>query len=374
MTFGQKIKKLRGKANYTQAQLGELLSVSTQAVSRWETDVAMPDISLLAPLANLFNVTTDYLLDVDIEKKTERIDAIIRKANEEMCRHQNDRWNNAVQVLQEGLRLYPDSWDLKNMLATFLPYCLGNEEEKKRYREEANKIWEDIVANCPNKPFQYQAIHQISRWAGALDNHERALELARTLPLLHQSRDFLELDNLQGDAQIRRRKEVMYNLYIHLVDLLYGYAGMSHTQEEVGALYEKARTIREVLYENDDFIKSGILGDSTVEWAGHFARVGDLDMAFRLLNEDMDRILDITDRKLHRFSILSPPHLTEQVEAADIAARKDDLQFRVEDNLDYLDKYFPEDLQMDERYGALKERYRQYIGPETEAENESDPR
>ena len=67
MTFGQKIKKLRKEADYTQEQLGEMLSVSTQAVSRWETDAAMPDISLLAPIANLFNVTTDYLLDVDIK-------------------------------------------------------------------------------------------------------------------------------------------------------------------------------------------------------------------------------------------------------------------------------------------------------------------
>ncbi len=369
MTFGQKIKELRGKANYTQAQLGELLSVSTQAVSRWETDVAMPDISLLAPLANLFNVTTDYLLDVDIEKKNERIDAIIRKANEEMCRLQNDRWDNTVKVLREGLRLYPDSWDLKSMLVAFLPLCHGNEEEKKGYCEEATRICEDIVANCPDKQSQYQAIYQISLLAGRLDNHERALELARTMPHLHQSRDLLQLDNLKGDAQIRHRKDVLHNLYILLVNLLYGYAHTFHTQEEVGILYEKVRTIREALYEKDDFIKSGILGDDTVEWAEQFARVGDLDTAFRLLNEDMDRIMEITDRKLTRFSLLSPPHLTQQVADADIAARKDDLRFRVEDNLSYLDKYFSEDFKVDERYLTLKERYRQYIGMENETKN-----
>ena len=60
MTFGQTIKSLRREANMTQESLAELLSISPQAVSRWETDVAMPDISLLPPLANLFNVTTDF--------------------------------------------------------------------------------------------------------------------------------------------------------------------------------------------------------------------------------------------------------------------------------------------------------------------------
>ena len=69
MTFGQKIKSLRREAKMTQENLAELLSISPQAISRWETDVAMPDISLLPPLANLFNVTTDYLLGMETYQK-----------------------------------------------------------------------------------------------------------------------------------------------------------------------------------------------------------------------------------------------------------------------------------------------------------------
>ena len=81
MTFGQIIKKLRRDADMTQERLAEVLSVSAQAVSRWETDTGMPDVSLLPPLANLFGVTTDYLLGVDITKKGENIAAIREKAN-----------------------------------------------------------------------------------------------------------------------------------------------------------------------------------------------------------------------------------------------------------------------------------------------------
>lgn len=57
MKFSQIIKKLRLDADMTQERLAEFLSISSQAVSRWETGVAMPDISLLPPLANLFHVT-----------------------------------------------------------------------------------------------------------------------------------------------------------------------------------------------------------------------------------------------------------------------------------------------------------------------------
>ena len=72
MSFGQTIKSLRREANMTQENLAELLSISPQAISRWETDVAMPDISLLPPLANIINVTTDYLLGMETYQKDMR--------------------------------------------------------------------------------------------------------------------------------------------------------------------------------------------------------------------------------------------------------------------------------------------------------------
>ena len=50
MTFGEKLQSLRQRAGMSQDALAEQLHVSRQAVSRWETDAAMPDISLLPPL------------------------------------------------------------------------------------------------------------------------------------------------------------------------------------------------------------------------------------------------------------------------------------------------------------------------------------
>jgi len=72
MTFGENLKELRRKSGITQEKLAELMSVSPQAVSRWETDLSKPDISLLPPLANLFSVTTDYLLGMEDYQKNMR--------------------------------------------------------------------------------------------------------------------------------------------------------------------------------------------------------------------------------------------------------------------------------------------------------------
>ena len=65
MSFGKVLRELRKEANMTQEQLAQRLAISPQAVSRWETDFAMPDISLIVPIADIFEVSTDVLLGHD---------------------------------------------------------------------------------------------------------------------------------------------------------------------------------------------------------------------------------------------------------------------------------------------------------------------
>ena len=62
MTFGEKLQALRQKAGMSQDALAEKLNVSRQAVSRWERDETMPETEKVILLADLFGVTTDYLL------------------------------------------------------------------------------------------------------------------------------------------------------------------------------------------------------------------------------------------------------------------------------------------------------------------------
>lgn len=54
MELGKRIRQLRFRAGLTQEQLAEKLGVGAQAVSKWENAVAMPDISLLPLLAEIF--------------------------------------------------------------------------------------------------------------------------------------------------------------------------------------------------------------------------------------------------------------------------------------------------------------------------------
>jgi transcriptional regulator with XRE-family HTH domain len=62
-TFGDRLKELREEKGLTQGALGEMLNVKDTSISNWENGRRFPDKETLVKMANIFNVTTDYLLN-----------------------------------------------------------------------------------------------------------------------------------------------------------------------------------------------------------------------------------------------------------------------------------------------------------------------
>ena len=60
--LSERIHELRMRQGYTQVSLAKKLGVSKQAVSNWENGNIQPSIDMLIRIADLFSVTTDYLL------------------------------------------------------------------------------------------------------------------------------------------------------------------------------------------------------------------------------------------------------------------------------------------------------------------------
>ena len=67
MILADKIIDLRKKNGWSQEELAEMLGVSRQAVSKWESGQAIPDMNRILKLSSVFGVTTDYLLKDEIE-------------------------------------------------------------------------------------------------------------------------------------------------------------------------------------------------------------------------------------------------------------------------------------------------------------------
>ena len=74
MELGKRIKQLRFKAGLTQGQLAEKLGIGAQSVSKWENALAMPDITALPLLAEIFGISIDDLFDLTVEQRLNRIE------------------------------------------------------------------------------------------------------------------------------------------------------------------------------------------------------------------------------------------------------------------------------------------------------------
>lgn len=65
MKTGEKIAKARKDMNLTQDQLAELLEVTRQTISKWESELAFPETAKVSKLAEVLKVSCDYLLRDD---------------------------------------------------------------------------------------------------------------------------------------------------------------------------------------------------------------------------------------------------------------------------------------------------------------------
>ena len=62
MTVGEKIYALRTQAGYSQEEFSELIGVSRQSVSKWETSAVMPDTEYVVKICKILSISTDTLL------------------------------------------------------------------------------------------------------------------------------------------------------------------------------------------------------------------------------------------------------------------------------------------------------------------------
>lgn len=178
MTFGQIIKKLRRDSGMTQEHLAELLSISPQAISRWETDVAMPDISLLPPLANLFNVTTDYLLSMDTYQKDLR-KAEFDKAFHEYRKHDDKEKN--YEIALRAVSEYPGNLEYVEWLAS-TEYYVGvsttDNSEYTRLMESSMKHYKLVLENSTDDKLSDKALYGIVLALHMLGKNDEAKKYA----------------------------------------------------------------------------------------------------------------------------------------------------------------------------------------------------
>jgi len=113
--LGEKIKALRKQKNISQEVLAQVLGVTFQAVSKWETGAALPDVALIPAIAGFFEVSTDELFDFNLLEQERKVQELCWQAAEY-------RWSDPARsetMLREALKQYPgNDIILNNLLYT----------------------------------------------------------------------------------------------------------------------------------------------------------------------------------------------------------------------------------------------------------------
>lgn len=104
MTFAEKLKFIRKRAGMSQEQLAEKLSVSRQAVTKWETDAGIPDIENMMAISALFDISIDELLsgEKEIKKQTEYLFESVTEYDVDEMKRYDMKLGGAKQLILSG--------------------------------------------------------------------------------------------------------------------------------------------------------------------------------------------------------------------------------------------------------------------------------
>lgn len=197
MNIGLNIKNLRLAKGMTQEELAEYTGVSSRAVSRWENGITYPDISLLPILANIFEVTVDELLDVDVYKKEHDIKSILEE--NQKYKHTGEV-EKSIELLRKSLNKYPNSFEImKQLKNALLMYYCAKDVERGYLLDEIIELCEKILNKCNDNKIRESATRDLVFVYPRVGEREKAKKLAEEQPSIYMCKEHLLEDVLEGE-------------------------------------------------------------------------------------------------------------------------------------------------------------------------------
>ena len=252
MNLGKNIKKLRTQKNMTQEDLADLLNTTAKSVSRWESEVTYPDITMLPLIANIFEVTVDELLDVEKVKQDEYLEELKKKAFEYQ---KNNDHENELKLWQEAYKKLPNNEHIKINLISIMN-TINIVTNTKTYASEIIKLSRSILDRSTNNVIRILATKELVDLYSYTDNIEMADFYAKMLPSdLSLTFNVMRTRYLKEDDLL---KEIQKNI-VELIDeivresefVIYGNR-MNLSNEYKKEYLERLVKIKELVYVKDD--------------------------------------------------------------------------------------------------------------------------
>lgn len=209
MQFGNKIRTLRKEKGLSQEALANQLHISFQAISKWENDLSLPDITLLPHIATIFGVSIDALFEQnEIESEKIKINEIIRHA---FSYRESDPLISR-KILLEGLNHYPANQDLLNNLLYVTDYT--------NYPDETISIALPLAEKTNDLAIKLDALRFLAyayKAKGDLIHAEKALE---QIPELYFTRLTEEAYLFDGKKKLCAAEKQKWISFDHLLQMM----------------------------------------------------------------------------------------------------------------------------------------------------------
>ena len=264
MTIGQMIKLYRKEKNFTQGQLAELIGVSTQAISKWETDAGMPDISQIVPLAKVLEISTDKLLghtDEDYERELKTVRSYLGGIN-----LINDV-EKAAKLYDISLRFFNKYPDVPDVALCCLECYIELFSRKKH--DIQHKIFLEECERYSNSIFRYEnnpdnvckTYYLIARAYDLCGETIKAEGFMQNLPYIYGDREYWEAEMAYADGKyelalekIKKSFALKARFVARSIRLA---AGITRRQNEAGAREKYVELNEYMLRIIDAFLSGG---------------------------------------------------------------------------------------------------------------------
>ena len=204
--IGMNIKQLRLEKHVKQETLADYLSVSAQAVSKWETGASDPDIALLPQIAGYFGVTIDELFEIPRAEQMKRIQNMIW--NERRIRPET--FDRTVEYLEDVLKQKPNDAEVLTMIAELYNHRAHSDHEIASYYAERAL---DVDPEDENNAWAaYLEANNAPCGDGYLDNHIEVIRFIKNSVERHPELRFpriLLAENLLADHRLDEAEAVI---------------------------------------------------------------------------------------------------------------------------------------------------------------------
>lgn len=218
--IGQKIRLLRKKNDTTQEKLAAYLSVTPQAVSRWESEICYPDIETLPLIADFFGVGMDELLCYDSVQKEAKIKDYLSQAER---LEDNDDMAACLELLREAYAEIPSSFEIQLELAKVLS-AINADKPKKADLAEAISLCNHVLDYCTDDELRDDTKKTLCDiYSHQLRNDKAALDIAEKLHSMDYSKEIVKATVLTGDIAFRQAQtniiEFADNIWWHIYNI-----------------------------------------------------------------------------------------------------------------------------------------------------------